>query len=416
MEIPIALSGFLYFRTMSFSIVLYDRSSERNKLLPLVATRPVGNLRVGAYTLNDKWAKLFHTDVSYLTEDHLAGKYPYTPTQDLVLLVNAHILPEVSLLEKLKTLQVGQRLIGAEGQWIALLTTKQAAEDLEQCITDLNYDIVLYEQKTIVLQELEDIFVTNGAQISFDAALFYMDRLNKLQSHDYVVEGEKLYISSSAAIAKGTYLNALQGPIIIEDNAVIEPGCVIHGPCVIGNNVRVKSGTILYPNVTVGDHSTVCGELNNTVIWGNSAKGHYGYLGCAVLGEGCNLGAGTTNSNLQNNWGEIKVYSYAAHDFRNTGLKKCGVFIGDYSMLAIQSKITTGTVLGVGVQVAISNFIPKFVPDFTWMSEHRTTSYILEKFMDMLERKSSMKGEMLTKEDKAILSAVYEKTEYLRNY
>lgn len=396
---------------MSFSVVLFDRSEDRNHLLPLVATRPVGNLRVGAFTLDQKWAKIFGSNVSFLTVDYLATKFPLEITEKTVLLINAHVLPTQDLVEAIEGLQAGERLISDNG-WIALKVTYSTVEDLIIAVESPGILNTLFEKPYQQLHHLEDIFTYNASQIEFDCQFFSKENKRELES-SVIINGDKVYISPLAKLFN-CILNAESGPIIIEDNAIIEPFCMIHGPAVIGNNVRVKSGTILYSNVTIGPNCTINGELNNTVIWGNTSKGHYGYLGCAVIGEGCNLGAGTTNSNLKNDWNDVKIYSYSHNNYRNTELMKCGVIIGDHSMLAIASKINTGTVIGVGAQVAISNFIPKFVPDFSWISDSTCESYLFPKFVEMMHRKSDVRKEVFSEKDEQILAFLYEKTKYLR--
>lgn len=399
---------------MSISIVLFDRFESRNNLLPLVATRPVGNLRVGAFTLDQKWAKLFESDVSFLTEDYLSAKFSLNISSDQVLVINATVLPNSALVKQIRSLQLEQILVDSKNEWIAFLTSSKTREDISAQFNANNFDRIVIDVEYKALTHLEDIFTYNAEQIEFDS-LFLDDIRNHYPTHDINTLGTQLNIADSAVLSKDITLDSTKGAIIILENAIIEPGSVIHGPAVIGENSRVKSGTVIYPNVTIGPNCTISGELNNTVIWGNSAKGHYGYLGCAVIGEGCNLGAGTSNSNLKNDWNTVKLYSYRSNNFRNTGLLKCGVFIGDHSMLGISSKVNTGTVIGVGAQIAISNFIPKFVPDYSWMSDSKTEAYDLDKFQEMMERKSQIKNDIYTSEDKEILAYIYKQTNDLRN-
>jgi UDP-N-acetylglucosamine diphosphorylase/glucosamine-1-phosphate N-acetyltransferase len=400
---------------MSISLVLFDRLAGREELLPLVATRPIGNLRVGAFTLDQKWSVILGTSyVSYLTEDYLSSKFPLVVATEEVLVIKATVLPNSNILKAIQSLDLNQRLVDTEGKWIAFKTNAQTNSEILEDLNSEKFTLIKYTQEYQSLRFLEDIFTYNADQIAFDYPYISLEPFSLPESSVTIV-GEHFKISHSAKLTKCT-LNTTSGPILVLDNAIIEPDCVIHGPAVIGENVRVKSGAVIYPNVTLGDNSVVCGELNNAVLWGNSAKGHYGYLGCAVVGEGCNLGAGTSNSNLKNDWNTVKVYSYKDNNFRNTGLLKCGVFIGDHSMLAISSKINTGTVIGVGAQVAISNFIPKFVPDFSWLSDGKSESYILTKFVEMISRKARVKKEDFTPEDKEILEYIYKQTLRLRNF
>ena len=386
---------------MRISLVLFDRFEGRNELLPLVATRPVGNLRIGAYTLDQKWALAFDAEVSFLSEEYLSSKFPLSLVSEFALIVNAAVLPNIQLIDALKSLKLNQRLIDNNGNWIAFLTSSTTRDEIITAVETADQEEVIFDRTYDRLVYLEDIFLMNAAQIEFDTTLF-----KGYAKHSF---NPNVYIASNTLLPDNIILDCSQGSIIIMEHAHIEAGCIIHGPAVIGAHVRVKSGTVIYPNVSIGENSSICGELNNTVIWGNSAKGHYGYLGCAVLGEGCNLGAGTSNSNLKNDWSEVKLYSYKYNKFRNTGLLKCGVFIGDHSMLGISSKINTGTVIGVGTQIAMSNFIPKFVPDFSWLTDEKSDRYDFSKFMEMMSRKAVLKKERFTTEDREILEYINNK-------
>lgn len=392
---------------MGASLVLFDCLEDRGNLLPLVATRPIGNLRVGALTLDQKWSSIFQTDVSFLTEDYLSAKFSFSPRNTDLLVLRSKVLPDNKLVQAIQSLQSCQRLVDNQGNWIAFRTESLLQEEHVIASDNPTFVSIPYTEEYAVLDHLEDIFIQNAEQIEFDTQFF--SHLHNNGSQKAEQQGDKLFIADSATVADTVVVDTSKGSVLILDNAVIEAGSVIYGPAVIGKGSRVKAGAIIYPNVTVGDYSTVCGELNNTVIWGNSAKGHYGYLGCAVLGEGCNLGAGTSNSNLRNDWNTVKLYSYVDNNFRNTGLLKCGVFIGDHSMLGISSKISTGTVIGVGTQIAMSNFIPTFVRDFSWLTDSKAENYIFAKFVEMLVRKARAKGDSFTEADKEILHFIYRK-------
>lgn len=188
---------------------------------------------------------------------------------------------------------------------------------------------------------------------------------------------------------------------------VLEQGSHLKGPIAIGKGARVKMGSCLYPNVSIGPYATIGGEINNSVMWENSAKGHAGYLGCAVIGEGSNLGAGTSNSNLQNNWQAIKLYDYKLDNWRETGRNKVGVFMGDFAMCGINSSITTGAVIGVGAQLSLSNIIPKFVRDFSWITDQKQERYVWRKFEDMLKMRGDLTNMPMHEVDLRILHEVY---------
>lgn len=393
---------------MSRSVVLLDHLQDRKSLLPLVARRPIGNLRIGAFTLDQKWSTALHADISYLSEDYLSAKFPLTPQNRELFVVNSVFLPDNQLIESLKSLSLGEALVDAQGDFIAALCSFTSKEKLLEDLQAFKAKAISYAGPCQRVRNLEDIFLLNGRQIEFDAG--YIAHVAG-EYKDVTFIGERFKIEQGVSLSRCT-LDSSSGTIVILKGAVIEDFSVIHGPAVIGRNSRVKAGSSLYANVTVGDGSVVAGELNNTVIWGDSAKGHYGYLGCAVLGEGCNLGAGSSNSNLKNDWSEVSLFSYLDNKFRNTELLKCGVFIGDFTMLGIGSKINTGTVLGLGSQIAVSNFIPKFVADFTWLTDSQSENYIFEKFISMLGRRAKLKNQVLSSLDIEILSYIYHNQTY----
>lgn len=396
---------------MACHIVLFDDFVGRTSLLPLVATRPVGNLRVGVLTIDQKWASIFKASVSYITTPHLTAKFPLMETLGYtVLVINAAVLPSEELVSSLKNLETNQVLLETSGDWIAAKLASIQDFSLEYILALKSF---VFRGSLMKLKYPEDIFLLNEDQIAFDIKIMDIDKTDASTVPDACVLGENLYLRKRVTLS-GATLDCSKGPIFIGGNTLVEPGAVLYGPIAIGENCRIKAGAVLYPNVTIGDHSVVNGELNNVVIWGRSSKGHGGYLGCSVLGEGCNLGAGTVNSNLRNDWNTVSLYDYSSKSFRDTNLSKCGVIIGDYVMLGILSKINTGTVIGVGAQIAISKIIPKFVPDFSWYTDENQETYILDRFVRMIHRKSEMKHEKVDSNDIPIWEFIHAQTKELR--
>lgn len=397
---------------MDFSVVLFDDGPNRESLLPLVATRPIADLRIGILTIKQKWELFTKQDVSYLTTPYLRSKYPLNPLQSTVILIYEGLLPSEGLIEELLKANLNCKLLDESGNTLAVKIRRDDLPLLNS--TDhLLFSESRYVDDVCRIVYPEDIFLNNAKQISKDIELLGLTRTDSSIYKHIKVFGDNVYIHPSVEL-DCAIIDARQGPVVIEEGVVIEPDVFIKGPVFIGRNSRIKSGARLYPNVSIGANCTICGEINNTVIWGNSAKGHDGYLGCAVIGEGCNLGAGTTNSNLKNDWSSVKLYDYSSNKLRDTGLAKCGVVIGDQVMLGIQSKLTTGTVIGVGAQVAMSKFIPKLVPDFSWLTDEKHETYIFDRFVGMLQRKSIMKNEELTEDELRVFEYIHQQTKYLR--
>ncbi len=399
----------MYIYFMSLTIVLFDNAHWRKRLFPFASTRPVGNIRTGICTLNEKWGHIFQSPVTYSTANHLAEKYPFEHQDSTeFLFIRANVLPSDALVKELKAMEKGDVLMD-ETSWIATKTSEPGL-DLENLYE--TYNPIKSSSEISSLNFLEDIFLQNKSQLLFDYNLLTAARQSAAISDSNMVFGSWIFIEEGAQV-EGVSLNSLEGPIYIGKEAKIEEGAFLKGYVAIGAGARVKSGARIYPNTSIGPGSTVCGEINNTVIWGNSAKGHEGYLGCSVIGEGCNIGAGTSNSNLKNNWQVVRLFDYEDLSYRETSEYKCGLFMGDHAMCAINSSFTTGSVIGVGSQIAMSKFIPKFVPDFSWLTDKESTRYTFEKFINMMERKEQITGSEGLKGNLSIFKYIFDDVKYL---
>ncbi|WDF67644.1 putative sugar nucleotidyl transferase [Sphingobacterium oryzagri] len=383
-------------------VVLHDRARWREHLLPLVYTRPVGDLRLGILTLHEKWQHLFSTKVSFYTAPYLQQKFPLPSSAAAsYLVIRANILPTTGLVNALIALPTQSVLYGSDGDWLAYHINRWEEEPV---LADLQQ--VLFSEEAVSIHFLEDIYRLNRDQLLHDYALLTQQQTSALLHDSNQVFGQQLFVCAGVT-AFGSTFNTVDGPIYLGAGAVIEEGAYLKGPLAICASARVKTGSRLYPNVTIGPAATIAGEVNNAVLWGNCAKGHEGYLGCAVIGEGCNLGAGTSNSNLQNNWSTVKLHDYHVAGLRDTGVQKVGTFMGDYAMCGVNSTITTGNIIGVGAQIAMSNIIPKFVADFCWLTDKKTAIYRWQKFEAMLHARAAIKNEQLSSLDLEILKTVF---------
>jgi UDP-N-acetylglucosamine diphosphorylase/glucosamine-1-phosphate N-acetyltransferase len=191
-------------------------------------------------------------------------------------------------------------------------------------------------------------------------------------------------------------------------------GSMIRGGFALLDHSQVKLGTKVYGPTTVGPHSRIGGEVNNAVIFGYSNKGHDGFLGNAVLGEWVNMGADSNNSNLKNNYDEVKLWSYPRGGFERTGQQFCGLIMADHSKCGINTMFNTGTVVGVSCNVFGAGFPRNFIPDFTWGGSGGLTLYQTAKAFETAQRVMERRGLDLTPVDQAILQHVYDQTESLR--
>lgn len=192
-------------------------------------------------------------------------------------------------------------------------------------------------------------------------------------------------------------------------------GSSVRGPFSLGEKAVLKMGTKVYGATTVGPKCTVGGEVKNSVLFKNSNKGHDGYLGNSVIGEWCNLGAGTSNSNLKNNYGEVKLWNYENGNFPKTGLQFCGLMMGDHSKCAINTMFNTGTVIGVSANIFGSNFPKNFIPSFSWGGASGFSTYQLQKALEAAKLVMESKDELFDEKEQRILEYVFKLTEKFRN-
>lgn len=384
-------------------IVLHDRASWRAHLLPMAFTRPVGAFRIGVLTLREKWQLFLEAPVRFHTEPYLQEKFHAPGTASVYLVIRANICPTPRLVEVLSILPE-ESLLVKDGEWVAYKVKDWVAEPDRTALKLYNFGEELPR-----VQFLEDIYLQNADQLLLDFEVLTKDKISARLHASNTVLGDKLFVGSNVQAYCCTF-NTLDGPVYLADDVILEEGCHLKGPIAIGKGARVKMGSRLYPNVSVGPYCTIGGEVNNTVMWDNSGKGHDGYLGCSVIGEGCNIGAGTSNSNLQNNWQPITLYDYGQKDQRKTNRLKVGMFMGDFGMCGINSSVTTGHIMGVGAQVAMSTIVPKFVSDFSWITDAKHEIYVWKKFEQMLKARAAVRKEYVKEADIRILWEVYRLT------
>jgi len=385
--------------------ILYD-GSVRDSLLPLTFTRPVADIRVGILTIREKWEKQLNCTTTTLTEDYLAEKFPMVELGHNVM-INAAYLPTPTLVAMVKDLKEGQAICYQE-EIIAFYTREETEVNFDDC-TLLNYTDPL-----VKIAFPWDIFSCNGAAIAADFALLTAGRTSaKIPDTVQCIAKENIFVEEGVELSFAM-INASEGPVYLSKGAKVLEGAMLRGPFSLGLNSTVKMGAKIYGETTVGPYCTVGGELKNAVIFGYSNKGHEGYLGNAVLGEWCNLGADTNNSNLKNNYAEVKVWSYETERFAKTGLQFCGLIMGDHSKCGINTMFNTGTLVGVSANIYGASFPRNFIPSFSWGGAAGFTTYRLEKVKEVAEKVMARKKLPYTEVDHAILQHVFEATEKYR--
>ncbi|MCY7421795.1 MAG: glucose-1-phosphate thymidylyltransferase [Chitinophagaceae bacterium] len=342
-------------------ILLFD-TADRKSLFPITLTRATATIRMGIDTLQDKWERLLNLPSLILTEEYLQVLYEPVPPGEY-LLVASNLLPTQIFADEIKQLQSGQSITDKYGLVAGILSCETApvyGADFGNFFKD-----VAPATNARRIDMYCNIFNWNAEMIEQDFNHFSKGRLTNGQTPGVtIISPENVFIEEGAQI-NYSILNASTGPIYIGKNAVIMEGCLIRGPFALGEDSVLKMGTKVYGATTIGPHCVGGGEIKNVVMMGYSNKAHDGYLGDSVIGEWCNLGAGTSNSNLKNNVSEVKVWSYKANNYIASGIK-CGIVMGDYSRSSINTSFNTGTVVGVCCNVFGEGPSPKFIPDFTW--------------------------------------------------
>ncbi|MDR0620039.1 MAG: GlmU family protein [Bacteroidales bacterium] len=382
------------------SCILFDDSTVRANLLPFTFTRPVSEIRVGILTVKEKWERITGVKVSILTEKYLQNKYPLSEDADSNILINASFLPDYEMSSVVMNLKLNEALVKGESV-IAYCSKKSASED----IGDLKE--IQYEGKAVQIQNIYDIFLQNGEQIRSDFALLSRGKISQgLSSTNRITCPENIFVEKGAKVENAT-LNGEKGPVYIGENSEIMDGAIVKGPVALCNNAIIRMGARVYDDTTVGPFCKIGGEIQNTVFIGYSNKAHDGYLGNSVIGEWCNIGAGTNSSNLKNDYSEVRVWNYAVETFLETGQMFCGLFMGDHSKAAINTSFNTGTVVGICTNVFGAGFPRQFIPSFMWGS---TQVHPFEKAIDTAEKVMARRGKKMDEKEKDILKHVFETT------
>lgn len=386
--------------------ILFDGPA-RNALLPLTFTRPVADIRVGILTIREKWEKYLGTTTTTLTEEYLSEKFPMVEMEHNVM-INASYLPTAELVELIQELGPNQAVFQGDNVLAFYTADSQEAVDFD------TYEIIDFSGECLNIEHPWDIFQKNEAALRADFNFLTEDRTSQpIPASVNVIAPENIFIEEGAQLQFVT-LNASTGPIYIGKDTEIMEGSVIRGPFALCDHAVVKLATKIYGATTVGPHCRVGGELNNVVLFAYSNKGHDGFLGNAVLGEWCNIGADSNNSNLKNNYEEVKLWSYEKEGFVKTGLQFCGLIMGDHSKCAINTMFNTGTVVGVSANIFGSGFPRNFVPSFTWGGAQGFTTYLTKKAFETARIAMSRRSVEFDEVEARILEAVFEQTQKWR--
>ncbi|MGC8866303.1 MAG: putative sugar nucleotidyl transferase [Bacteroidales bacterium] len=387
--------------------ILFDDFS-RSNLLPLTFTRPVADLLAGILTLRQKWELMLGAPTSSLTEEYLAQKFPLLKGEDNIL-INGSIVPNEAVVQAIKNLSPNQALLSND----VIVALHVEAENLDKVgegdtegieETDLQVDFIKINYPW-------DLFSFNDKYIADDFQLLTRYRKSAPIPASVRATGvENIFIEEGAKL-ENCILNASNGPIYIGRDAEIWEGAVVRGPVAILDGAIVKMNAIIYGGTTIGKHAKVGGEIENSIIFGYSNKPHAGYLGHSVIGEWCNIAAGTNVANLNNTYKPVKMWNYTQARFIDTGLQFCGLVMGDHSKTGINTAFNTGSVVGVSSNVFGYGYQRNFVASFMWGGPHTGyQGYDLDKALDTAAEMFNRRNLSFSEIEQGILKAIFDIT------
>jgi UDP-N-acetylglucosamine diphosphorylase/glucosamine-1-phosphate N-acetyltransferase len=389
---------------ISRSVILFD-GDERKNLLPFTFTRPVCDILIGILTIREKWERRLKLKTTSLTEDYLSEKFPATISEENIFIAG-NLIPDKDLVKQISTLKKNEAIHSAE-KLVAVCLDATAAKKFcaEKKLPALKSKNILSEER--MLNHKWQIFKWNDWALTEDFQFITKGRKSQKPSSTNTIIGKKNFFLEKGATMEGAIINASTGVVYIGKDSAVMEGATIRGPFSLGENGVVKMQAKIYGATTVGPNSKVGGEINNSILFANSNKTHDGYLGNSVIGEWCNLGADTNNSNLKNDYSEVKQWNYGLQSFENTGEQFCGLMMGDHSKCGINTMFNTGTVVGVSANIFGDGFPRQFIPSFSWGGASGFSDYQINKAIKVAQLVMQRRNIEFTEADKKILTHIY---------
>ncbi len=353
-----------------------------------------------------------------ITQEHLGPRYGSATigTDEPRLIISGALLPNAKLIEKIEQLSPGHALVSQRYELLAIYLEQEQTIDVAgleaagrlQTLPDSEFAMIRHPWDLFRLTEGEIL-----ADLELAAAEASADGTGLSDSNRLIGSPEQLFMEEQV-YCEAAILNVQDGPIYLSKNCKILEGAMLRGPLYIGPNSTVKMGAKVYGKTSLGSHCKVGGEISNVTMQAYSNKGHDGYLGNAVIGEWCNIGADTNASNLKNNYAEVKAWSYRKKGFIPTGSQFCGLIMADHAKCGINTMFNTGTVVGVSSNVYGSGFPRNFIPSFSWGGASGLKTYNFEKAMETASLMMKRRSKVLDEQERAMLEFVYEYSSQFR--
>ncbi len=390
-------------------VILFDEPISRANLLPFTYTRPTAHLRCGIFTIAEKWNKR-ERKTAILSEPYLQAKFPFHPTEKKEnLFVNGALCPNQNTQALFNQLSLGESVWKADvlvafksNQFFSTPTALKQSAAASPLKNQFNAEL------GSLMEYVWDISELNGSEIIADFALVTQNRKSEpiRDKHAIIYGKDNLFLEEGVDI-KAAIINAEEGVVYLGKNAKVSEGSIVKNTLAVCEGGEVAFGAKIKGDTTIGPFARVGGEVGKSVFLGRSNKIHDGYLGNAVIGEWCNLGAATNNSNLKNTYSDVKVWNYPKEGLKDTQLQFCGLFMGDHSKCGINTMFNTGTVVGVAANVFGSGFPPKFIPSFAWGGKEGMETGNFLKLTELAKKVTERKGVSFSQEEKNIFEHIY---------
>lgn len=385
-------------------IILFD-NLKRKELWPLTATKSVADLRCGILTIKERWEARTKYPVFVITEEYLQNAYTAVPAEE-AFIIDATVFADDALLEQILALQTGEALADEDGLVAGVLPFLPELFKRTDPLPYFNNISKITGVKR--LQKTWQLFQWNDEILREDFKLITKGRASQpVSPTNFIHQQADIFIEEGARV-EFAFLNSTTGPIYIGKDAEIWEGAVIRGPFALGHHAVIKAGAKIYGATTIGPWSAAGGEIKNAVISGYSNKAHDGYLGDSVIGEWCNLGAGTTNSNVKNTAANVKLWNAFSNTYEGAGVK-AGVIMGDYTRVAINSSINTGSVFGVSANIFGNGLLPTLIDSFVWGIDNR---YDFEKALQAIDNWKKFKHSSLSAQEISVLKHIFEQNKH----
>ncbi|MBM4053531.1 MAG: hypothetical protein FJ264_02435 [Planctomycetes bacterium] len=397
-----------------------------SRLFPLVYARATFELRCGMYTQMERVHKLYPgSKITLFCRDYLADvvKERYSlevnvppASADNCLFINGRAIFSNSVSPD------GPEELGIQGDTIIYLRLKKnfsgkISHDTflqENAVEKLKKTFPCVESRVPALHYYWDVVKRNVSQIKEDFSLFVKEvrNMGNIYEGAYLLNKDKIHIGKDSRIKPCCVIDAENGPVYIGNNVTISPNTTIEGPVYIGDNSVVQANSRLRGGTNIGDVCKIGGENVNTIFHSYTNKQHDGFLGDSYIGSWVNIGADTTNSNLLNTYGSIKVQM--GNELINTNHNFLGMAMGDHTKTAINTTIMTGSVIGYACNIVTNRYPPKYLPSFSWCSDHGVIVYILEKVLNVAKVAMGRRGKEMSAAEETLFKKIFELTEQER--